>query len=201
MRLACALAATAGRVASWRRRTMAGTFAHLRFSACARAPAELVARLQAFAKGRLTERAVARLEWPQVHGLSADDWALAGCGPSDFGLTPADASDEILRRSRAERRSMSEALSRWPLDAWHGLLVDFDIPPSAGGYPAIFGAFHWYLWLVGSVWHHAALVEYPTGSIGDDRRWSEWLAGFVAEAAVVFECECVEGTGDMFELG
>jgi hypothetical protein len=83
MRLECTLAATAGRVASWRRRpTMAGTFAHLRFSACARAPAELVARLQAFATGRLTERSVARLEWPQVHGLSAEDWALASCGPS-----------------------------------------------------------------------------------------------------------------------
>jgi hypothetical protein len=180
---------------------MAGTFAHLRFSACARAPAELVARLQAFAKGRLTERAVARLEWPQVHGLSAEDWALASCGPSDFGLTPADASDEILRRSRAERRSASEALSRWPLDAWHGLLVDFDIPPSAGGYPAIHGAFHWYLWLVVSVWQHAGLVEYPTGSIGDERRWSEWLAGFVAEAAVAFGCVCAEGSGDNFELG
>jgi hypothetical protein len=180
---------------------MAGTFASRRFSAAARAPADLVARLRAFAKGRLTERAVARLEWPQVHGLSAEDWAAAGCGPSDFGLTPPDASDELLRRTRAERRSLSEALTRWPLDAWHGLLVELDIPPGADGYPAIFGTFRWYLWLVGSVWHHAAIIEYPTGSIGHDRRWPEWLAAFVAEAALVFECECVEGSEGMFGPG
>lgn len=186
-------------VASWRHRTVAGTFAHLRFSACAGAPAELVARLQAFAKGRLTERAVARLEWPPVHGLSAEDWALAGCGPSDFGLTPADASDELLRRTRDERLSASAALTRWPLDAWHGLLVDFDIPPGADGYPAIFGSFHWHLWIIDSECHHAALIEYPTSSIGHDLRWTEWLAAFVADAAMVFECECIEGSGGMFD--
>ncbi|HVL61484.1 MAG TPA: hypothetical protein VM430_08760 [Microbacterium sp.] len=177
---------------------MAGTFAYLRFRPTAADPRSIVERLRTFTKGRLSERAVAQLEWPEVEGASAEEWELAGCRPSTFDLTPNDCSDDVLRRTRTATLTSREAIGHFRLDPWHGLFIDLEIPPGPEDYPDISGSCQWYVWLAGGAWQQAVAIEFPTSSVGRDPRWHSWLRGWIDDAMSVFDTACVLRTTNLF---
>lgn len=171
---------------------VAGTFVQLSFTHGAASCAELAAGLRAFAAGRMTFRHVMRLEANQaVLGQSPVEWQEAGVTPADLGLESGEWYLDDVEASTAEELTLEQALERWPIGAWVGLCVRYDLPPGADGFPAVHGACAWRIWLApDGAWRLTGAIEYPVSSVRQDPRWEAWLAAFIADAERAFDATC-----------
>jgi hypothetical protein len=164
---------------------VAGTLVHITFAAGATRCGDLVQALRAFARRRLIFQRVGRLEWKYpVNGDWPSDWHAAGVEPADLGLSPDDWDVDFA--SDRQPVSLEEAANQWPLGPWLGLGVAWHVPPGRDGFPPIYGACWWRIWVTRGIWRHSAALEYPTSSVGRDERWAPWLARFERDAVSLF---------------
>ncbi|MBK9036578.1 MAG: hypothetical protein IPL61_35900 [Myxococcales bacterium] len=172
---------------------MAGTFQTLRFvgplgGARSTWPAALFDGIAQHARGRGEVRAIRRLVWRDVHGLAASAWDQLGVQPSDLEVVPSGEALTVEDRADAGGASMREVLTAWPASPWAGVCVELDLWAGPDGFPAIFGACHWFVWWFTDRWCVSAMVEYPTSSVARDPRWTAWIGAFHADAADALGC-------------